>query len=334
MGPTCEDEDFLATSRSLAPSPNRESCYVRRGLPTFLRIQMLVQLLGAYISRLTGRTVESGLTWRAEVRQRDHGRPDLEACTVDGKPVAKIEGKLGAALGEGQLTSYLDDLKERSGSGLLLVLVPRHRTEEMTTSVPSACRPFALNGNGPWQPVDASDLSVAVICWEEILEAMGTVCSEPFGGDLAQFQAMYRVLIGDDIEPITSDAEVLAWREKEGVYVNLVDGLPAASHERAKSFRWALKGLFQWTLNETATITSAAMSVCRLVTRSPASAWERVNHLRDTSRPSGCDSTMRRPSSQLSATALSRLNCRNDWLRAAGTFGYRSMSQSMLAARV
>src|SRR5665811_2375746 len=90
-------------------------------------------------------------------------------------------------------------------------------------SVPNSCHPFVVNGDGPWQPIDASGLSVAVICWEEILEVMGTVCSEPFTGDLAQFQAMYRVLIGYDIEPITSEAEVLAWREKEGVYVNLVD---------------------------------------------------------------------------------------------------------------
>lgn len=167
----------------------------------------------AYISKLAGRTVESDLTWRAEMGQQDRGRPDLEACTADGKLVAKIEAKLGAALGEGQLASYLADLQKRTG-GLLLVLVPRHRIKEMITSVPSACHPFALNGNSPWQPVDTFDLSVAVICWEEILEAMGTDCSEPFSDDLAQFHAMYRVLIGYDIEPITSDAELLSWREK------------------------------------------------------------------------------------------------------------------------
>jgi len=178
---------------------------------------------GAYISRLTGRKVGADVTWRAEMGQKDHGRPDLEVCTADGKPVAKIEGKLGAALGEGQLASYLLDLKNRSGSGLLLVLVPHHRIEEMTTLMPSACHPFVLNGNGPWQPVDAPDLSVAVICWEDVFEAMDTVCSEPFTSDLAQLKAMYRVLIGYDIAPITSDAEILAWREKEGVYVNLVD---------------------------------------------------------------------------------------------------------------
>jgi hypothetical protein len=55
------------------------------------------------------------------------------------------------------------------------------------------------------------------------LASLSDVKSEPFSGDFAQFQAMYRVLKGYDIEPPTSDAEVLAWREKEGNYVNIVD---------------------------------------------------------------------------------------------------------------
>lgn len=170
----------------------------------------------AYIAKRTGRTFGSDLTWRAEVRQQDGGRPDLEAA-AEGKLVAKIEAKLGASFGEGQLSSFLADLQSRCGSGLLLVLVPLHRAAEMTTSVPSAF------GNDPWRTGDTFDCSVAVIYWEEILEALGSVSSEPFRCDLAQFCAMYRVLKGYDIEPLTSHSELLAWREKEGIFVTLVD---------------------------------------------------------------------------------------------------------------
>ncbi|CAN7445069.1 hypothetical protein LJR235_002858 [Pararhizobium sp. LjRoot235] len=175
---------------------------------------------GDHISKAVGRTVNSNLTWRAEVRQKDGARPDLEGCTADGKLVVKIEAKLGAAFGEGQLSSYLGDLQESSESGLLLVLVPLHRAAEMTASVSIA---FALTGNGPWQLGDTSDFSVAVIYWEEVLVALGAVRSEPFRGDLAQFEAMYRVLKGYDIEPLRSVSELLAWREREEVFVNLVD---------------------------------------------------------------------------------------------------------------
>jgi hypothetical protein len=34
---------------------------------------------------------------------------------------------------------------------------------------------------------------------------------------------MYRVFNGDDIEPLTTDEQVLAWREREGWWLKLVD---------------------------------------------------------------------------------------------------------------
>jgi len=177
---------------------------------------------GAHISEQVGVTVGSDLVWKPEVRQPDGRRCDLQACTADKRFMAKVEAKLGAELREGQLVSYLTHLQTKPG-GLLLVLVPDHRVQEMMKSVPIACGPFALSGDGPWQLHEKSDFSVAVICWEEILKAMGKVCSDSFADDRAQFRAMYRVLIGDDIEPFTSNAELRAWREREGVFVNLVD---------------------------------------------------------------------------------------------------------------
>jgi len=305
-----------------------------QGLTYLLENQDARAAFGVYLSKLTGRTVGPDLTWRAEVGQQDRGRPDLEACTVDGKPVAKIEAKLGAALGEGQLASYLCDFQNRSGVGLLLVLVPRHRIKEMHTSVPSACHPFVVNGDGPWQPIDASGLSVAVICWEEILEVMGAVCSEPFSGDLAQFRAMYRVLIGDDIEPITSDAEVLAWREKEGVYVNLVDRVTRRLTREGQVLPMGSERLVPMDSELDRNDYQRRYVCLPLGDKKPCFSVGAREPFAGYVTPSGCDSTMRRPGSQLSAIALTRPNCRNDWSRAAGTFGYRLMSQGMLTARV
>lgn len=191
-----------------------------QGLAYLLQNPDARKSFGDHISKAAGRTVNSNLTWRAEARQKDGARPDLEGCTADGKLVVKIEAKLGAAFGEGQLSSYLGDLQESSDSGLLLVLVPRYRAVAMKASVSSAS---ALTGDGPWQLGATSDFSVAVIDWEGVLDALGAVRSELFRGDLAQFQAMYRVLKGYDIEPLGSVSELLAWRKREELFVNLVD---------------------------------------------------------------------------------------------------------------
>jgi hypothetical protein len=118
-----------------------------------------------------------------------------------------IRPDIAARLGEGQLGSYAADLQKCPDGGLLLVLVPRHREAEIKASV---SKEFASSGEGPWQMGDAFGCSTGVIYWEDVVGALNTIRSEPFTGDLAQFQAMYRVLIGQDIEPVTSDAEMLA----------------------------------------------------------------------------------------------------------------------------
>ena len=127
---------LLSHLAQFARSPIRESCYARRALPTCLRTRSAGAAFEDQIYERVGVTVESDLTWRPEVRHRDGDRPDLEAYTADGKPAAMIEAKLGAPLGEDQLRRYAADLEKRcSGVGLLLVLVPSHRDEEVTASV-------------------------------------------------------------------------------------------------------------------------------------------------------------------------------------------------------
>ncbi|MBX5157611.1 hypothetical protein HJB89_10790 [Rhizobium sp. NZLR8] len=191
-----------------------------QGLAYLLQNPDARKSFGDHISKMVGRTVNSDLTWRAEARQTDGARPDLEGRTADGKLVVKIEAKLGAAFGEGQLSSYLGDLQKSSHSGMLLVLVPQYRVAAMKASVPSAS---PLTEDGPWQHGATPDFPVAVIDWEGVLVALRDVRSEPFRGDLAQFEAMYRVLEGHDIEPLRSVSDLLAWRERKQVFVNLVD---------------------------------------------------------------------------------------------------------------
>ncbi len=171
-----------------------------------------------WILRCTGFAVGQDAAWQAELRQEDGGRPDLEAV-VDGKPIAKVEAKLGALLSKSQLKEYVADLHKRSGRGLLLVLVPSYRVGEATAVASSA---FDLTGDGPWRLADWSDITVAVISWEDVLVVPKAVGSEPFAGDLDQFEAMYLALIGED-PGITNAPEGLAWRDREKIFVALVD---------------------------------------------------------------------------------------------------------------
>jgi hypothetical protein len=191
-----------------------------QGLSYLLQDLDARRAFAGYLSEQVGRSVHPSAIWRTEVRQEGGGRCDLEA-SIDGKSTVKIEAKLGAAFGERQLASYVTDLQRRCGDGgILFVLVPHRRAVEVTASVSET---FRFAGDGPWRLNGPSECMVAVIHWEAVLEVLSTVRSEHLGGDLAQFLAMYRALIGDDIEPPTSDAELLAWREKEGVFVGLVD---------------------------------------------------------------------------------------------------------------
>jgi hypothetical protein len=85
---------------------------------------------------------------------------------------------------------YVADLQARCSDGVVLVLVPQRRIEEINSSV---AKMLSAGDAGPWQLNEPSVCSVAVITWEDVLDTLAAVSSEPFSGDLAQFQAMYRV---------------------------------------------------------------------------------------------------------------------------------------------
>lgn len=174
------------------------------------------------IATLADVNLSANMTWEAEAHQeKDGGRPDLEARRDGDRyaPVAKVEAKLGAAFGEGQLRSYAADLAAKSG-GVLAVLIPRYRDQEARAAVWDA---FSVSGPGPWRPSEQPSVVVAVITWEEVLAALLQVQSEPQHGEVVQFQGMYQILSGTIIVPITRRADLLAWRDRAGVFENLVD---------------------------------------------------------------------------------------------------------------
>lgn len=107
-------EDYSRILRNSAASTRRERCCVRRALHTLLEDSGARSAFSALIERRARHPVDADLTWAAGVLQSDGGRPDLEARTSDGAPRVKVEAKLGAGFGEGQLESYLLDLQLRS----------------------------------------------------------------------------------------------------------------------------------------------------------------------------------------------------------------------------
>lgn len=159
----------------------------------------------------------------------------------------KIEAKLGASLGDGQLESYLSLLSVGGAAGVLVLIVPRARRGEIVDSIQPK---FNLEGAGPWRiPSGIDETPLAVVSWEEVFEALATVQSHGFTDNLSQLRAMYRVLNGDDLEPLTSDEEILQWRGRGAWWDTLVElatrrltppgarVLPMGSEEGAQPYR-------------------------------------------------------------------------------------------------
>lgn len=190
-----------------------------QGLAFLLRNSAASKALMTYLQAGAGTAVSEEVTWLPEAIQRDGGRPDLEARISDGKPVAKIEAKLGALLSDRQLQSYMTDLQDRAGGGVVLVLVPRHRLSEATAL---ASRAFSLEGDGLFRRISNIPGSVvAVTSWDDLLDELGAVSGEPFEGDFAQFRDLYRSLNGDFVEPAPAEGE---WRQDVAIqYVVLAD---------------------------------------------------------------------------------------------------------------
>ena len=177
--------------------------------------------LASEVRARTGVEIGDSLTWMAEAKQKDGRIPDLEARATDGVPFVKIEAKLGAELGAGQLESYLADIRERNdGQAAMLVLVPNTRTTEIAGATASA---LGLDGSGPWPATDGNRIGIAVISWEELFDALNLGKEERFRLELEQLQAMYRELRSDFIAPLASDEDLRQWESCETDFVELVN---------------------------------------------------------------------------------------------------------------
>ncbi len=192
-----------------------------QGLAYLLRDAEAERVFTGLISSATGHSLSPGLRWQAERRQEDRGRPDLEGRNAEGQPAVKIEAKLGAPFRPGQLESYVSALCAGGQGGILLIVGPKSRQEEITGHASTL---FGIEGAGPWRIIrEAVEIPFSVVTWEDLLEALSAVASERFRDDLSQFRAMYRVFNGDDMEPLTSDEQVLAWRDGEAWWEKLVE---------------------------------------------------------------------------------------------------------------
>lgn len=197
-----------------------------QGLAYLLRDAEGERAFTDFLTRASGQTVSPGLRWQAESVQDDRGRPDLEGSNEQSRAVVKVEAKLGAAFGQTQLESYVRALCASGQSGILLVLVPRYRLEEIAGYLNAHS---ATTGAGPWRfAQEGAEAPCALVTWEDVLKALSTVDSERFRDDLSQFRAMYRVLNGGDMEPITSDAQVLDWRNHQAWWEMLVEHVTRA----------------------------------------------------------------------------------------------------------
>jgi hypothetical protein len=195
----------------------------------------------------TGIGIGDSLTWHAEAQQEDGGIPDLEARTRTADkvvPVVKIEAKLGAELGAGQLQSYVADLRKRnSGEAAMLVLVPEVRVAEVAEVTAKA---FGKSGSGPWRVTDGHLSGIAVISvisWDELFTALRSGKAERFRYELEQLQAMYRELSSDFIAPLASIEDLHRWRARETDFLNVVDKVTRRLTTQHQTYPMGLESL-------------------------------------------------------------------------------------------
>jgi hypothetical protein len=191
-----------------------------QGLAFLLRDSTASRALAGRISDVTAIPMQPELTWFAEASQADGQRPDLEARDSRAQPVIKIEAKLNASLSPTQLTSYAKDLHTRSGHGALVVLVPRHRLTEVRNVVAVT---FQVTGDAPWKSAAFPEVALTALSWDDIVKCLQDAPGGDYKDNLQQFHSMVKVLTGYDIEPLATREELFAWRDRQIVFVGLVD---------------------------------------------------------------------------------------------------------------
>ena len=190
-----------------------------QGLHFVLESKSLKQAFESQILQAAEFKTDGELTWHTEVRQTDGGRPDLEARSPNGRAIIKIEAKLHAAFGTNQLASYSESLGQSSEGSLLIVLVPKHRVADAEDSILKA----GFKGLNPFNSVSAPSVCSAIVTWESVFDCLRAVDSQFAQGDLRQLEGLYRTVVGDYIEPISSSSVLKQWRIRDDFFANIVD---------------------------------------------------------------------------------------------------------------
>ncbi len=190
-----------------------------QGLHFVLENESFKQVFESHILKAAEFKTEGDLTWYTEVTQTDGGRPDLEARSPNGRAVIKIEAKLHAAFGANQLASYSESLGQSSEGSLLIVLVPKHRVSDAEESILKA----GFKGLNPFKSVSVPSVCSAIVTWESVFDCLRVVDDLFAQGDLRQLEGLYRTVVGDYIEPISSSSVLKQWRIREDFFANIVD---------------------------------------------------------------------------------------------------------------
>ena len=190
-----------------------------QGLHFILENEVLRRVFESHIGEIASFKIEEDLSWHAEATQTDGGRPDLEGRSPTGRPVIKIEAKLHAAFGTGQLASYSQSLSEYPENSLLVVLVPRYRSAEARESIVEA----GFADSQLLRKASAPHVCSAIITWEGVFDCLRHAADAFAQGDLRQFEGLYRTVGGEHLEPIAGTAVLKQWRIRDDFFANIVD---------------------------------------------------------------------------------------------------------------
>lgn len=154
------------------------------------------------LERAGGVELPRDLVWRAEERQGDKGRPDLEAISGQTKWL-KVEAKLGAGIGEEQIASFAGDLPDAEGKFVVLLVPSKRRAEAERLAAQWSVEVLAP---GRWR-LKAVGRPLALLTWEEVFDHLRAAEYWPSGGDLDQLVDLYQSLNNLYVAPFAPEDE-------------------------------------------------------------------------------------------------------------------------------
>jgi hypothetical protein len=154
------------------------------------------------LERACGVELPRDLIWRAEERQGDKGRPDLEAISGQTKWL-KVEAKLGAPIGKKQLASFAGDLPDAEGKFVVLLVPAKRRAEAARLAAQWSVEVLA---HDLWR-LEKVNPPLALLTWEEVFEHLRAAEYWPSGGDLDQLVDLYQSLNNLYVAPFAPEDE-------------------------------------------------------------------------------------------------------------------------------